>query len=83
VKLFVTASPEVRAERRYLEQLEAGRAEGRAEVLADVIARDQRDSERATAPLKPADDAVVIDTSALTIEQAVAAAVAAIEAKRA
>lgn len=81
-KLFVTASPEVRAERRYLELVDKGQDVSRDEVLADVIARDERDSARATAPLKPADDAVVIDTSALSIEEAVAAAVAAIDAVR-
>lgn len=83
VKLFVTASPEVRAERRYLELVEKGHAVSRDEVLADVIARDERDQARATAPLKPAEDAVLIDTSDLSVEEAVAAAVAAIEAAQA
>jgi CMP/dCMP kinase len=82
VKLFVTASPEVRAERRYLELVDKGHEVTREEVLADVIARDERDSARTAAPLKPAGDAVVIDTSALSIDAAVAAAVAAIEAAR-
>lgn len=82
VKLYVTASPEVRAERRYLELVALGKADSRAEVLADVIARDKRDSERATAPLKPAADAVVIDTSRMSIEEAVAAAVKATQAQR-
>ncbi|WP_281842985.1 (d)CMP kinase [Sinisalibacter aestuarii] len=82
VKLFVTASPEVRAERRYLELAATGHEVTREEVLADVIARDERDSERATAPLRPAEDAVVIDTSDLSIDDAVAAAIAAIEARR-
>lgn len=81
-KLFVTASPEVRAERRYLELVGKGHEISREEVLADVIARDQRDQERAAAPLKPADDAVVIDTSQMSIDAAVAAAIAAIEAAR-
>ncbi len=81
-KLFVTASPEVRAERRYLELVERGHEISRDEVLADVKARDARDSERATAPLKPAEDAVVIDTSQMSIDEAVAAAVAAVEARR-
>jgi cytidylate kinase len=80
-KLFVTASPEVRAERRYLELVERGHEVSRDEVLADVIARDARDSERAVAPLVPADDAVVIDTSELTIDEAVATAIEAIEAR--
>ncbi|WP_085528247.1 d(CMP) kinase [Maritimibacter sp. HL-12] len=80
-KLFVTASPEVRAERRYLELTEGGHEVTRAEVLEDVKARDARDSERVTAPLKPADDAVVIDTSEMSIEEAVAAAIGAVQAR--
>jgi len=79
-KLYVTASAEVRAERRYRELVETGHEVTREAVLADVIARDERDSARATAPLKPAENAVVIDTSALTISEAVAAAIAAVEA---
>ncbi len=81
-KLYVTASAEVRAERRFRELAARGHATDLATVLEDVRARDARDSERATAPLKPADDAVVIDTSTLSIEQAVAAAVAAVDARR-
>ena len=69
VKLFVTASPQVRAHRRWLE---LGGDEH--DVLADVIARDRRDSDRAAAPLAIAPDAVVIDTSVMAIDQAVAAA---------
>jgi cytidylate kinase len=81
VKLFVTASAEVRAERRYLELASKGHTETRQEVLADVKARDERDMNRAEAPLKAARDAVVIDTSDLSIKDAVARAVAAIEAR--
>ncbi|MCB1337574.1 MAG: (d)CMP kinase [Maritimibacter sp.] len=81
-KLFVTASAEVRARRRLAELLERGHATDFAAVLADVQARDARDSSRATAPLRPADDAVVIDTSDLDIAEAVAAAIAAIDARR-
>ena len=69
VKLYVTASPEQRAHRRWLE---LGGDEGR--VLSEVVERDRRDSERAEAPLRAAADAHVIDTSALTAEQAVARA---------
>ncbi|CUH84247.1 (d)CMP kinase [Thalassovita mediterranea] len=79
-KLFVTASAEVRATRRFKELSEKGSDQSYDDVLADVIARDKRDSERATAPLKPAEDAVIVDTSDLSIEAAIAAAVAAIEA---
>lgn len=82
VKLFVTASAEVRAERRYLELSASGHDVSRDEVLADVKARDERDMNRAEAPLKPAKDAVVIDTSEMTIEAAIAAAVTAIEARK-
>jgi CMP/dCMP kinase len=71
VKLYVTASPEVRAHRRWLE---VGGDE--AQVLAEVKERDARDMGRADAPLKPAKDAVVIDTSNLPIADAIAAAVA-------
>lgn len=81
-KLFVTASAEVRAERRYLELADKGLDVTREDVLADVIDRDKRDSDRAEAPLKPADDAITIDTSEMSIDQAVAKAVAVIEACR-
>lgn len=69
VKLFVTARPEIRAHRRWLE---LGGDE--AQVLAEVIARDERDMNRADAPLKPAADAVLVDTSDLSIEAAIARA---------
>ena len=75
VKLFVTATPEIRAHRRWLE---LGGDE--QDVLADVIARDRRDSDRAAAPLAIAPDAVVIDTTAMAIDQAVAAACDVVEA---
>jgi cytidylate kinase len=78
VKLYVTASAEVRAHRRWLEV--GGDA---AQVLAEVIERDARDMGRVEAPLKPAADAVVIDTSVLSIDEAIAAAVAVIERARA
>ncbi|MEJ5218100.1 d(CMP) kinase [Cognatishimia sp. D5M38] len=80
-KLFVTASAEVRAERRYLELAAKGHKDTREEVLADVKARDERDTNRAEAPLKAADNAILIDTSDLSIEDAVARAVAEIEAR--
>lgn len=76
VKLYVTASAEVRAHRRWLEV--GGDA---ARVLAEVIERDARDMGRAEAPLRPAVDAVVLDTSDMPIEAAVAAAVALVEAR--
>jgi cytidylate kinase len=75
VKLYVTASPEVRARRRWLE---TGGDE--AAVLAEVLRRDARDAARAVAPLRPAADALVLDTSALTVDEAVERAAAAVEA---
>ncbi|MDE0588656.1 (d)CMP kinase [Halocynthiibacter sp. C4] len=81
VKLFVTASAEVRATRRFLELSEKDSSVDFEQVLADVKARDERDASRDAAPLVAADDAVVIDTSELTIKEAVSAAVSAIEAK--
>ena len=78
VKLFVTASAEVRAERRFLELSAKDHDVTREQVLADVIARDKRDSEREEAPLKPAEDAVIIDTSNMSIDEAVSEAVNAV-----
>lgn len=83
VKLFVTASAQVRAQRRFTELSARGIMDTYAQVLADVQARDARDMERVEAPLRPAKSAVVIDTSDLTIEQAVAAAIAAVRDVRA
>ncbi len=79
VKLFVTASPEVRAERRYLELVAKGADVTREQVLEDVKERDARDAERSTAPMKPADDAVQLDTSHLSIKAALARALEIIE----
>lgn len=81
-KLFVTASAEVRAGRRFKELQERGIDTDYDSVLADVRARDDRDMNRAEAPLRPAPDAVRIDTSDLSIDAAVAAAINAIEARR-
>lgn len=81
VKLFITASTEVRAERRYKEFVEKGLSSSYEKVLQDMIVRDQRDSSRSTAPLKPAEDAIVIDTSALSIEQVLQKIILIIEAK--
>ena len=73
VKIFLTASPEERAKRRYKELIEKGQTVTFEEVLADVITRDHNDSTRATAPLKQADDAVLVDTSDLDFDQSVEA----------
>jgi CMP/dCMP kinase len=75
VKLFITASNEVRAVRRHTELLEKSPDLTVDEVLADLQARDARDTERKVAPLMAAADAVLLDTSDMTIEQAVAAAI--------
>lgn len=69
VKLFLTASPEDRARRRYEELLSRGAAVGYEEVLADLKQRDENDSSRAVAPLKPAEDALIVDTTGNTLEQ--------------
>lgn len=82
VKLYITASDEVRAERRYLELSAKGQDVTPEGVLDDLKARDKRDRERATAPLKAANDALLLDTSELSIEDAVAQCVAAVNAAR-
>jgi cytidylate kinase len=75
VKLFVTASPEVRAKRR-LNELEArGMPAHYDDVLADIRARDERDSSRDIAPLMPAPGATLLDTSALNVDEAIAEAI--------
>ena len=81
VKLFVTASDEIRAERRYLELTGKGIEITREKVLADLRERDLRDRQRETAPMTAARDAEVLDTSQMTIEQAVARAIAVISQK--
>jgi len=83
VKLFVTASDEVRAERRYLELSAKGDDVTPEGVLEDLRVRDARDRERDAAPLMAAADAVVLDTSEMSIEEAVARAVAEIEERMA
>jgi cytidylate kinase len=80
VKLFVTADVEERARRRVKELQGRGQPAIYAAVLEDLKQRDARDSQRAVAPLKPAFDAFVLDTSALDADQALAAALAAIQA---
>ncbi|AMB45279.1 MULTISPECIES: (d)CMP kinase [Methylobacteriaceae] len=79
VKLFITAAPEERARRRHRELLGRGEETTLAAILADIRARDARDSSRAAAPLKAAEDAVVLDTTELDAEAAFAEAVAIVE----
>ncbi len=79
VKLFVTASPKTRAQRRYREMARTNTKGSYEEMLADIRARDERDTNRSEAPLKPAKDAHLLDTSDLTIGDAVQAAIKLIE----
>ena len=79
VKIFVTAAPEVRARRRALELRARGETVTDADVLADILRRDQRDTSRKIAPLKPAADAHLLDTSTMDIDAAFRAAVDLVE----
>jgi cytidylate kinase len=82
VKIFVVATPQVRANRRYLEFKAQGLPVQEADILADILRRDARDTQRATAPLKAAADAHTLDTSALDIEGVVKAAIGIVERYR-
>ena len=82
VKLFVTATVDARAERRWKEMVASGRDVTLADIAADIRKRDERDTGRADAPLRVAEGAFVIDTSSLTREQAIAAAIEAVETAR-
>ena len=82
VKLFVTASAQVRARRRLRELLARGMSAHLEEVLNDIRARDEQDSGRATAPLRQAEDAVLLDPSDLDVDQAIARAIAMVEERR-
>ena len=79
VKLFVMADATVRAQRRYKELLEGGFETSFEQVLSDVLLRDTRDRGRATAPMVAAADAVVIDTSDMSMETAIAAAISVVQ----
>ena len=81
VKLFVTASPEVRAKRRLHELEQRGMTAGYADVLVDIHARDERDSSREVGPLRQAADALLLDTSELGVDEAVAEAIRLVEEK--
>ena len=71
VKIFLTASPEARAMRRYKELQEKGAKDTYEKVLADLLQRDYNDSHRAVAPLKPADDSITVDNSGLSLEDSI------------
>lgn len=83
VKIFVTASSEIRARRRTDELNGRGETAAYETVLADIRKRDERDSQRSSAPLKRADDAILLDTTGLDIEQAVAEALRIVAERRA
>ena len=81
VKLFITAPAEIRARRRHDEMQRQGIKVPFADILADICARDERDMGRLDAPLKPAEDALLLDTGDLTIGEAVQAAITLVESK--
>lgn len=83
VKIFVVADPKVRAHRRTLEAKRRGEAADEAKILQDIIQRDERDKNRASAPLKQAEDAYLLDNTNLDIEAGVRAAIDIVEAVRA
>ena len=80
VKLFVTATIEARAERRWKEMQARGDTRSLEQIAADLRLRDERDRTRAEAPLRAAENAVVLDTSVLGIDEAIAAAIDAVDA---
>lgn len=82
IKFFITASPEVRAKRRYDEFVAKGMDAKYEDVLRDVKIRDERDANRKDAPMKPADDAIILDTTELNIEEVFNEAVRIIESRK-
>lgn len=82
LKVFLTASAEARAERRYKELVEKGQSVTLEQVLLDMAQRDENDTTRAAAPLRAADDAVHLDTSALTLQESIDAVAALVEKRR-
>ncbi len=82
VKIFVTAAPTARAQRRALELVQSGQKADYRSILADIVQRDARDSGRTAAPLRPADDAALLDTTHLGIDAAFAEALRIVEAAR-
>lgn len=82
IKFFVTATPEIRAKRRYDEFIAKGMTANYEDVLKDVKIRDDRDANRKDAPMKPADDAIILDTSDMGIEEVFNKTVAIIESRQ-
>ena len=81
LKVFLTATPERRAERRYQELLSRGVDETYEQVLADIIARDEKDMNRAVSPLRAASDAVILDTTDLDLKESLMALVELVESR--
>lgn len=81
LKIYLTASAEVRAERRFKQLKESGFSANIDQILEDICARDERDMKRVSAPLKPAEDAIIIDTSRLTVTEVVTKVMAEVEAR--
>lgn len=82
LKIFLTASAEERANRRFAQLRETGSDQSYGQVLEDIIRRDQQDMERAAAPLKQAEDAILLDTSDMNLEESIQAVIDLIEARR-
>jgi len=82
VKIFLTASTEARAERRAKQLIQLGESVSLPRLLEDIKARDERDSARSASPLKPADDAILVDSTALSIEQVVTRVLSELAAKQ-
>jgi len=82
VKIFLTASAEARAERRAKQLIQLGESVSLPRLLEDIKARDERDSARSASPLKPADDAILVDSTALSIEQVVSRVLSELAAKQ-
>ena len=82
VKIFVTASPQTRAQRRALELARSGETADFADILQDIRRRDERDASRSIAPLRPAEDAMTLDTTSLDADAAFAAALTLVGSRR-
>jgi cytidylate kinase len=82
VKIFLTASAEARAERRAKQLIQLGESVSLPRLLEDIKARDERDSARSASPLKSADDAILVDSTALSIEQVVTRVLSELAAKQ-
>jgi cytidylate kinase len=82
LKIFLTASARARAERRYRQLQEKGEAVDMAELVRDIEDRDTRDSSRAVSPLRPADDAILLDSTSMNIDQVLEAMLVMVRANK-